>query len=101
MAKDKINDTTFSIILQIHKNFNWNDVDSIYKQITKTVDFENISKEFLDNRIYNLIPDGKFIDKINRKTDSYYVNEKEIDVESLNASPITPDKSFYIPTFPF
>ena len=26
MAKDKINDTTFSIILQIHKNFNWNDV---------------------------------------------------------------------------
>ena len=34
------------------------DVDSIHKQIIKTVDFENIAKE-LDDRIHTLTTDGK------------------------------------------
>ena len=48
-----------------------------------------------------LITDGTIINKINRNTDSYYLNEKDIDTESLNlqnTSPIIPDKSFYTPT---
>ena len=76
MANDKIDDTNFSIILQILKNDNRADVDS-YKQIRKKFDFENITKEFLDDRIHTLISDGKIIDKINRNADdSYYINEK-------------------------
>ena len=54
MANDKIDDNIFSIILQIRKNHNRADVNSIHKQTMKTIDFENISKEFLDDRIYNL-----------------------------------------------
>ena len=54
MANDKIDDNIFSIILQIRKNHNRADVSSIHKQTMKTIDFENISKEFLDDRIYNL-----------------------------------------------
>ena len=41
------------------------------------------------------ITDGEIINKINRHVDSYYVNEKDIDTESLNlqnTSPIIPDK---------
>ena len=57
MANDKIDDTTFSIRFQIRKNNNRADVDNIHKQITKTVDFENITKEFLDERIHTLITD--------------------------------------------
>ena len=48
-----------------------------------------------------LITDGEIINKINRNADSYYVNEKDIDTESLNlqnTSPIIPDKPFCIPT---
>ena len=45
----------------------WNnraDADSIEKQIIKIVDFENITKEFLDDIIHTLITDGKIIDKV-------------------------------------
>ena len=101
MDKDKTDDTIFSILLQIRKNHNRADVDSIHKQIIKTVDFENITKEFLDDRIHTLITDGKIINKINSNTDSYYANEKDIDTESLNlqsTSPFIPDKSFYTGT---
>ena len=48
-----------------------------------------------------LITDGKTINKINCNANSYYVNEKNIDTESLNlqkTSPIIPDKSFCTPT---
>ena len=101
MANNKIDDTIFSIVLQIRKNDNRIDVDSIHKQIIKTVDFENITKEFLDDRIHTLITDVKIITKIDRNADSYYIHEKDIDTESLNlqnTSAITPDKSFYTPT---
>ena len=63
MAYDKIDNTIFSIILQIRKNHNRAEVDSVHKQMIKTVDFENIAMEFLDDRIYTLITDGK-INKI-------------------------------------
>ena len=64
MASNRIDDTIFSIILQIRKKHNRPDVDSIHKQIIKTVDFENITKEFLDDIIHTLITDGKIIDKV-------------------------------------
>ena len=70
MANDNINDTIFSIILQICKSHNWVDVNRIHKQIRKTVDFENITKELLDNRIHTLIADRKIINIINRNANS-------------------------------
>ena len=64
MASNRIDDTIFLIILQIRKKHNRPDVDSIHKQIIKTVDFENITKEFLDDIIHTLITDGKIKNKI-------------------------------------
>ena len=64
MANNRIDDTTFSIILQIRKKHNPAGVGRIHKQIIKTVDFENITKEFLDDIIHTLITDGKIINKI-------------------------------------
>ena len=101
IANDKINDTIFSIILQIRKKHNRADVDSIHKQIKKTVDFKNITKEFLNDRIHTLITVGKIRSKKICNTDSYYVKGKDIDPESFNLQntyPIIPDKSFYAPT---
>ena len=64
MANKRIDDTIFSIMLQIRKKHNRADADSIHKQIIKTVDFKNITKEFLDDISHTLITDEKIIDKI-------------------------------------
>lgn len=97
MANDKIDDdVVFSIIVQIRKNNNRAQVDNIYIQIIKTVDLENITKEFLDDRIHTLITEGKIIYKVNRNADSYYVHEKKKklthNLQLQNTSPITPYK---------
>ena len=96
MATDKIDDAIFSIILQIRKNNNRADVNSIHKHIIKIVDFEDVTKEYLDERIHTLITDGKIINKIDRNADSYYVSEK--DIESILPkdfnTPFISEKSF-------
>ena len=81
----------FSITLQIHENNNRADISNIFKNYIKTADFKNISKAFLDDRIYTLITYGKIINKITLNADSYYSNEKETHTPSLkleNTSPI-------------
>ena len=80
MANDKIDNEIFLTILPIRKNDNQTDLDSIYKEIKKPIDFE----EFLDDRIHALINDGKIINKLNRNADSYYVNSNLVDLEMPN-----------------
>ena len=80
MANDKIDNEIFVTILPIRKNDNQTDLDSIYKEIKKPIDFE----EFLDDRIHALINDGKIINKLNRNADSYYVNSNLVDLETPN-----------------
>ena len=76
MVKDRIDDAILSITLEIRKNQNQADVDNTHKQIVKTADFDNITKEVLADRIHTLIIDGKVVNKINRNYDLFYVNEK-------------------------
>ena len=52
MKNDAIEKTIFSTILQIHKKSNRTDIDSIYKQIIQTINFEDVTKEFLGIRFY-------------------------------------------------
>ena len=84
MANDKIDNEIFVTILRIRKNNNRADLDSIYKEITKSIDFEDVTKEFLDDRIHTLINDGKIINKLNRNANSYYVNSELVDLETPN-----------------
>ena len=73
MANEKIDNEIFVTILYIRKNNNRADLDSIYKEIKKSLDFEDVTKEFLDDRIHTLINDGKILNTLNRNADSYYV----------------------------
>ena len=84
MANDKIDNEIFVTILRIRKNNNRADLDSIYKEIKKSLDFEDVTKEFLDDRIHTLINDGKIINKLNRNADSYYKNPELVDLETPN-----------------
>ena len=53
----------FVTVLRITENNNRSDleIDLIYKEIEKSIDFEDVTKEFLDDRIHTLINDGKII----------------------------------------
>ena len=84
MANYKIDNEIFVTILRIRKNNNRADLDSIYKEIKKSIDFQDITKEFLDDRIHTLINDGKIINKLNRNANSYYVNSNLSDLERPN-----------------
>ena len=58
MANDKIDDEIFVTLLQItKKNNNRADGDSIYKEIKKYLRSEDVTKEFLDDKIHTLIND--------------------------------------------
>ena len=83
MKNGAIDNTIFSTILQIRKKNNRADTDGIYKQIINTIDFEDVTKDFLDNRIHTLINDEKIINKRNGNADSYYVNTELVDTGAL------------------
>ena len=99
MTNDALDNTNVSTILQIRKNKDKADSDSIYKQIIKTIDFEDVTKKFLDVRIHTLIKDKKAINKRNYNADSYYVNTELVDTGALELffSPQEVLKS--VPTF--
>ena len=84
MANDKIDDETFVTILRTRKNNNWADLDRIYKEIKKSLGIEDVTKEFIDDRIHALTTDGKIINKLNQNADSYYVNSELVDLETPN-----------------
>ena len=60
MANNKILVT----ILRIRKSNNRANLDSIYKEIKKSLDFQDVTKEFLDDRIHTLINNDKIINKL-------------------------------------
>ena len=70
MTNDKIDNQIFATILCIRKNNKQANLDSIYKEIKKSLDFE----DFLDDRIYMLINDGKLLNILNRNANSYNVD---------------------------
>ena len=84
MANDEIDNEIFVTILHVRKNSNRADLDSIYQEIKQSIDFEDVTKEFFEDRVHTLINDGKIINKLNRIVDSYYVNSNLVDFETPN-----------------
>ena len=46
---------------------------------TKSANFQNLSKDVLQDKIDNLVIEGKIINKINRGKNSYWINEEIVD----------------------
>ena len=84
MANDKIDNEFFATILRIQKSSNPADLDSICKGIKKSLNFEDATQEFLDDRIHTLINDRKIVNRSNQNTDYYKVNSKLVDLETHN-----------------
>ena len=65
------------------------DIGSIHAHIIKTVDFEDITKGNLQERMNSLISDGKMVNKSNRNKDSCWLNLDLTDItneSTLNLS---------------
>ena len=70
MTNDAIDDAIFSTMLQICKINNRANIGSIYVQIIKNIEFEDVTKEFINGRIHTLINYEKVINKRTRNADS-------------------------------
>ena len=65
----------FTVINDLKKKRKRADIDCIHKEIIKTTDFKDSTKDDLQDRINILLINEKLINKINRNLNSYSVNE--------------------------
>ena len=71
----------FTVINDLKKKRKRADIDSIHKEIIKTIDFKDTTKDDLQDRINILLINEKLINKINRNLNSYSVNEANTNTE--------------------
>ena len=95
-----LDNSVFAIINNLWKRHKCSNLDKIYNELIKTMDYKNTSKEYLHNRINELTIQGKIINKPNRKNDLYCVNESIVDFnieQSGYSNLLTSDLSFATP----
>ena len=63
------------------------DIERIFNEVTKTIDFQYITKEFVSERVNQLLQSNKLINKINRSKDWLFLNEDTIDMSIINMIP--------------
>ena len=83
-----LDNNVLAIINHLRKQHKRANLDKIYNELIKTINFENASREHLHDRINVLIIQGKIVNKPNRNDDSYRVNESIVDfnIEQLEYS---------------
>ena len=83
-----LDSNVFAIINHLRKQHKPANLDKIYSELIKTINFKNKSREHPHDRINELIIQGKIVNKPNRNDDSYRVNESIVDfnIEQLEYS---------------
>ena len=75
-----------------------NNRNSVHKEIIKTIDFEKISKSFLDDRINMLIQNDKIINKLNRNKDSFRIADNDFNSSIIDVLPMTQNSLSFLST---
>ena len=75
---------SFAIIAQLKQQSKRADINSIHADIIKTVDFKDITKTNLQERINSLISDGKVVYKLNRNKESYWINLDLVNITNVS-----------------
>ena len=73
------------------------DIDSIHKEIIKTIDFKSTTKDGLQDRTNVLLINEKLINKINRYLNSYSVNEANTNTKYGTTQVLSSNLSFVNP----
>ena len=74
MAKLELNyldHKIYSAIKQIRGQKNRADIKSMHEEIIKVIEFQSISKEFLNDRIEMLLQNDKMINRLNRNKNPF------------------------------
>ena len=87
----------FTVINDLKKKRKRADIDSIHKEIIKTIDFKDTTKDDLQDRINILLINEKLINKINRNLNSYSVNEANTNTEYGTTQVLSSNLSFANP----
>ena len=74
-----LDNSAFAIINHLREQNKRINLDKIYDELIKTINFQNTSKEHLYNKINELIIQGKIRNKPNRNDYSYRINVSIID----------------------
>ena len=88
----------YSVIDRIRGQNKRVDRNSVHKEIIKTIDFEKISKSFLDDRINMLIQNDKIINKLNRNKDSFRIADHDFNTSITDVLPMTQNSLSFLST---
>ena len=88
----------YTVINRIRGQNKRTDRNSVHKEITKTIDFEKISKSFLDDRINMLIQNDKIINKLNRNKDSFRIADNDFNSSITDVLPMTQNSLSFLST---
>ena len=86
----------YSVIDKIRGQNKRADRNSVHKEIIKTIDFEKISKSFLDDRINMLIQNDKIINKLNRNKDSFRIAGNDFNSSITDVLPMTQNSLLHV-----
>ena len=63
------------------------DIERIFHEVTKIIDFHHITKDSLNERVNQLLQSKKLINKINRSKDSFFLNGDTIYMTIIDMIP--------------
>ena len=92
----------YSAIKRIRGQNKLPDFNSVHKEIIKTIDFEKIGKNILDDRINMLIQNDKTVNRLNRNKDSFCTVDNDFNSYITDAHPMTQKSPSFLstPSFP-
>ena len=76
-------------IKKIKKQHQRADIERIFVEVTKTIEFQDLSKISVQDRVDYLLNSNKIVNKINRNQDSFFLNEDNVDMTVLDMIPYT------------
>ena len=83
----KLDNAILYVIKKIKNQHQRNNIERIFDEVTKTIDFQHITKDSLNDRVNQVLQSNKLINKINRNRDTSFLNEDTIDMSVIDMFP--------------
>ena len=84
---NKLDNTALYIIKKIKNLHQRTDIERLFDEVTKNIDFQHITKDSLNDRVNKLLQSSKLINKINCSKDSFFLNEDTIYMSIIDMIP--------------
>ena len=80
----KLDITILYVIKKLKNQHQRADIECIFDEVTKTIDFQHTTKASFNDRVNQLPQSNKLTNKINRSKDSFFLNEDIIDMSIIH-----------------